>query len=420
MQRNLNVNLGNLSLSLSDAMDLANPSLAQHQQRTSFMMWHMGKKARLPEDRLEQGYIAALLHDVGAFSLEEKVALVRSEIQDTEPHSICGERLLAQVPLFKSSARLIRFHHRYWQDWHESIDNPLVFDTQLLALADFVERHIHRDAFILHQHEEIVAKVVAETGHAFHPEIVDIFRQVSLAEEFWLDLVSPRLYSILLHDNPVRTVEVEFGSLLEISNLFRNIIDFRSRFTSTHSSGVAAASAMLSRIFGLTDTEVRLMEVAGNLHDIGKLFVPNAILEKPGQLTKEAMNVVKGHPYYTFSVLKTIEGLERVAGWAAAHHEKLNGEGYPFRVSGSELSSCARILAVADIFTALAEDRPYRKGMIRKDIEEIMRSMAASGQLDARIVKLVFDSYDEIAPFVCERQAKTKAFYEREFAALRG
>ncbi|NOZ68666.1 MAG: HD domain-containing protein, partial [Deferribacteres bacterium] len=189
-------------------------------------------------------------------------------------------------------------------------------------------------------------------------------------------------------------------------------------FTATHSSGVAAAASILSRIFGLTEKETGLMEVAGNLHDIGKLAIPNDILDKPGKLSKEEFAVIRSHTYYTYSVINTIGGLQQIAEWAAYHHEKLDGSGYPFHCTYDELGTGSRIMMVADLFTALAEDRPYRAGMSREGIIQIIKQLADRKLLDRRIVNILFENFDEISSHVSEKQAVVKEFYENQFAFL--
>ncbi len=418
MQRQVTVNLGNLVLSLSDAMDLADPSLTQHQLRTAFVVWEMGKAAALPTERLEKTFIAALLHDIGAFSLEEKISLRNFEVEKVDDHCIRGEILLSNIPWLKESSKIIRFHHKEWQHWQESIENPLVFDSQLLCLADYVERKTSRDQYILHQHEDMISKIASLSGSLFHSEIVDLFLKISNREEFWLDLVSSKLYSFLLDAGPFRKIELDGSDISLISELFRNIIDFRSRFTSTHSSGVAASASMLSKFFGLTEAAIRLMEVAGNLHDIGKLAIPNSILDKSGKLTQEEMAIMKSHTYHTYSVINAIGGLQHIAEWAAYHHEKLDGSGYPFRCTAGELSTEARIMAVADIFTALTEDRPYRKGMSQDGVVRILKQFSDNRLLDTRIINLLFENYEEIYSYVAEKQAAAKDFYEKQFSFL--
>lgn len=419
MKRNTTVNLGSLVLSLSDVMELASPLLMQHQQRTAFVVWQMGNAARISNERLEKLFIAALLHDIGALSLEEKISIRNFEVENTQDHCIRGKFLLDNISWLKDSAQIIRFHHTEWQHWGESIENPLVFESQLLFLADYLERAIHREQYILHQHEDIILKIKSLSGSSIHPQVVDLFMSVSHSEGFWLDLVSQRLYYLLLNEGPFRKIEIDFSDISTISELFRNIIDFRSRFTSTHSSGVAASAAMIARIFGLTDTEISLMEVAGNLHDIGKLAIPNSILDKPGKLTKEEMSIIKSHTYYTYSVINSIGGVFKyIAEWAAYHYERLDGSGYPFHCVATELSTGSRILMVADIFTALVEDRPYRKGMSKDEIVKILKPLSDRRLLDTRIVDLLFENYNEIFTHVLEKQATTREFYEKQFAYI--
>lgn len=415
MQRQTEVNLFNLIISLSDAMDLASPSLIQHQQRTAFVVREMGKAARLSSKRMSDIFFAALIHDIGAFSLEEKISIRNSEVENVEYHCIRGELLLKNIPWLEESAKIIRCHHKEWQSWEESIESPFVLESQLLFLSDSLERAIHRDQYILHQHEDIISKITSMSGTLIHPEVVDLFISVSHTEEFWLDLVSPSLYSLLLHEAPFRKIELDFSDLSLMSELLRNIIDFRSRFTSTHSAGVAASASMLAKIFGLTDSEQRLMEVAGNLHDIGKLAIPNSILDKPGKLTKKEMSVMKSHTYYTYSVINAIGGLNHIAEWAAYHHERLDGSGYPFHCTASELSTGARIMMVADMFTALAEDRPYRKAVSKEGIVRIIKQFSGHRLLDARIANLLLENYNEISSYVAEKKAAAREFYEKQF-----
>jgi HD-GYP domain-containing protein (c-di-GMP phosphodiesterase class II) len=419
MQRNITVNLGNLVLSLSDAMDLASPDLIQHQQRTAYVVWDMARAAKLPNDRIEKCFIAALLHDIGAFSLEEKISLRNNENED-KTHCIRGGSLLSHISWLSNPSEIIKFHHNEWQTWNETIENQIVFDSQLVLLADYLERQIDRNRYILHQNQDITNKILSLSGSTFNPQIVELFLTVSNSEEFWLDIVSPRLYSLLLNEGPFRKIEIDHAEILLLSELFRNIIDFRSRFTSTHSSGVSASAAMLSKIFGFSKSDVELMEIAGNLHDLGKLAVPNSILDKPGKLTDEEMAVMKSHTYYTYFVINTIGGLRQIAEWAAYHHEKLDGSGYPFHCNEDEISTGSRIMMVADIFTALVEDRPYRKGMSRNEVIQILSKLKDKSLLDAKIVNLLFENYDDIFAYMSEKQSLAREFYEKQFSFISG
>ncbi len=168
----------------------------------------------------------------------------------------------------------------------------------------------------------------------------------------------------------------------------------------------------------MTDTEVQLMKIAGNFHDLGKLAIPNSILEKPGKLTEEEFAIIKQHTYYTYTILNTIGGIDQISEWAAFHHEKLDGSGYPFHVSSEKLTTGARIMAVCDIFVAIAEDRPYRKGMSEEKIKQVLKSQAKNGLLDDTIVNLLLENYHEALEAVREEQALAVDYYAKRLETV--
>lgn len=418
MLKELSVNFGNFLLSLSDSIDLASSQIASHQIRTAFIAWQIAKAASLPKERIENLFIASLFHDIGALSLEDKIKLHSFEEIGTDSHCILGEALFESAPLLAPAKKIVRHHHKPCHLWESTIDTPDAFDSQILYLADYLERKIDRNQFILHQVDGLNEKIISASGNLIHDDVVNLFLGISDREDFWLDLSSPRLYSILLHFGPFRRAEIDYDNIFSIASLFRNTIDFKSRFTATHSTGVAECAVMLSRIFGLTDTEIMQMELAGYFHDLGKLAVPNSILEKPGKLTKDEFAVIRQHTYFTYSVLNTIGGLDHIAEWAAFHHEKLDGAGYPFHIGAEKINTGSRIMAVADIFTAIAEDRPYRKGMERKKIETILKSQVENNALDKKIVNLLIENFEEISTHVKEKQTISREVFEMKFSNI--
>lgn len=418
MQRKVSANFGNLLLSLSEAMDLTSSKSSQHQQRTAFIAWEIAKAAELPAALLEKIFMAALLHDIGVVSVEEKVLLHKFKEYNLDVHCIRGEVLLNKVPWLSDISVIVRNHHREWSKWDKPIEDPDVLAAQIVFLADYIERLIDRELYILHQYQDIIENIKSLTGDVINPKVAAYFLEVAGREEFWLDLSSQRLYSLLLNSGPFKNVEIGIDGISAVAELFRDIIDFKSRFTSTHTSGVASCAEILSRLFGLTEIDVQLMKVAGNFHDIGKLLVPNSILEKPYKLTKEEFAVIKCHTYYTYYILNTIGGLQQIAEWASYHHEKLNGTGYPFKCKAEEINTGARIMAVADIFTAISEDRPYRKGMMKEEIFVILNDMVSTQSIDKHIVDLLFENYDLIDAYVKAAQKQAREFYESQFAIV--
>jgi len=325
---------------------------------------------------------------------------------------------LEQIPWLRKLSKIVRYHHRSWSDWDEGIENQLVLSSQIILLSDYVERLVDRNEYILHQTQDIVEKIEKLADTILNRKVIAYFAEVSRREEFWLDLASPRLYSLLLNNGPFSGVQIGIEDILLLSNMFRDLIDFKSRFTATHTTGVSECAVMLAELFDLAEYDVKLMRIAGNFHDIGKLIIPNSILEKPDKLTAAEYKIMKCHTYYTYYTLNSIGGLQRIAEWAAYHHEKLDGSGYPFHCTNEEIGRGSRIMAVADIFTAISEDRPYRKGMDKDEIYRILKKQADNNLLDKRIVALLFDNYEAIHLKVKEKQAEAFDFYEKRFISI--
>lgn len=143
-----NVNLGNILLSFSDAIDLANKSISAHQMRTAFTAWQIANSAKLPKNEIQKIFIAAILHDVGALTPEDKTRLHNFEETNAEPHCICGAALFESCPLLKESSEIIRWHHRPWNEWDTNIDSNDVFGAQVIYLADYLERLIDKNQYI--------------------------------------------------------------------------------------------------------------------------------------------------------------------------------------------------------------------------------------------------------------------------------
>ena len=167
--------------------------------------------------------------------------------------------------------------------------------------------------------------------------------------------------------------------LRNIASVFADVVDSKSEFTASHSEEVSFVAEGIARTMGLTDDLVQQIRVAALLHDIGKLSVPNSILDKPGKLTDEQWDVVRNHPAHTQSILGTIGAFEDVAHMAGDHHERPDGAGYPNGKSRGDLDVGGRVIAVADVYQALKADRPYREGLEESRVMEMLSESAGSG-----------------------------------------
>lgn len=161
---------------------------------------------------------------------------------------------------------------------------------------------------------------------------------------------------------PTEMEEYTDQEIRNIAETFAKIVDYKSSFTKNHSLGVAEIADKMADFYNFDPSHRIRFYFAAALHDVGKLIIPNDILEKPGKLTSDEFVQMKTHAYATFEVLNKIPGLEDIAILASRHHEKLDGSGYPFGLKEENLSFDEKLLACIDIYQALTESRPYKDG----------------------------------------------------------
>jgi HD-GYP domain-containing protein (c-di-GMP phosphodiesterase class II) len=396
---------------LSRAMDLISTAVVNHHNRVGYVAARLGDVLGLePFERFDL-LVAGLLHDVGALSLKSRLGALQFET-DGMLHSEAGYRLIKGQPRLRRVSRLVRHHHTNARFLERMPDaEPL---SNLLNLADRVDVLVRRDAPLAGQIAGIRERLRQSGPQVFRPEYLEAFLELSEDKDFLAKADKPGMY---LDETAagVPDVHLDLDELHEFSHLFSQIIDFRSRFTATHSGGVAATADWLAAGAGFDPTERRQMIIAGNLHDLGKLAVPQELLEKAAPLSREEFERIKLHALYSHDVLVDVDGLEQVRSWTGNHHERMDGAGYPYGVDSSHLGLGDRILTVADVFTAITEHRPYRAGMERDQAAGVLRCMVQAGALDSCMVGELLMRFDEANDVRVEAQQQAlgrfQAFY---------
>lgn len=408
----LKISFSELVSALSDAVDLISPVLNNHHKQVTYISYRIAEALNYPRERLADLITAGLMHDVGALDLSERIELLDFEEEEPYIHTIGGYVLLRDLNIFEKVGEIIKHHHRPWEYGEGSAcrDEPVHPESHILYLADRVAVSIDKSAGALNQVEDIYKKIKGQANSRFNPRFVEAFESISKTEAFWMDLVSPDL------DSRLKTIWSKFDrrlglkELFEVTRVFAKVIDFRSRFTAVHSSGVGAVAETIARKMSWPEMDCQKMAIAGNLHDLGKLAIRNHILEKPGKLTRAEYNIMKAHAYHGYYLLDKVSGLERINEYGSLHHERLDGSGYPFRVKGKALKEGSRIMAIADVFTAITEDRPYRRGMEDDRAIRVVERMGLDHKLDAAIIALVKDNFEEMNHY--RRKAQQQAARE--------
>jgi HD-GYP domain-containing protein (c-di-GMP phosphodiesterase class II) len=414
---NIRIKLSDIVLSFSKALDFVNPAVTNHHMRVAIIASEIAREFGISRQEIADIFLASTLHDIGAFSLKDRLATLEFEVKTPYLHAERGYALLKDKGLnsFNDIAKIIRYHHTPWAEgrgsYFVSNNEKIPTGSHIIHLADRIAILIDEQHDALNQGSRIVEVIKAHSNKTFMPELVEAFEGLSAKEYFWFDTASPEIDRIVSDRNILPEVDLDIDSLLKISGLFSHIIDYRSPFTAVHSAGVSAVATLLAQMIGFSDIECKLMSIAGYLHDIGKLAVPSEILEKPARLSNEEFNIMKSHVYHSYRILETVSGLDIINTWASFHHERMDSKGYPFHLSGGELSIGSRVMAVADVFTAITEDRPYRKGISGEEALKIIEDMARNGSLDQSIVGIASSYFRHLNDIRINAQSKAAAEY---------
>lgn len=342
---------------------------------------------RYSQKELRDICVLAMLHDIGAYKTEDINQLLAFETQSVGNHSIYGYLFLKHFSPFRELSPVVLHHHSSLEDMQSL--SPL--HQKLSQLFHFADRlDIARQKGPVGK-QDMIGLLQRGRGRLFDPALVDVLLEEELLNALFDENAGDASdYQAFLHSAQWR--EEELTSLITLIVLS---IDFRSPQTVTHTIATTCISAFLGRLMGLSEEEIETLQLGTWLHDIGKAGIPVDILEKNGKLDDRQFQVMRSHIQLTNQILEgnVTQELQRIA---ARHHEKLNGSGYPDGLSAQELTVSQRIVAVADVFSALSGVRSYKAAFPKSKVSSLLQQMADNNQLDAGIIEIALAHYDEI------------------------
>jgi putative nucleotidyltransferase with HDIG domain len=294
-----------------------------------------------------------------------------------------GADIITKLGMGEFAAEAVRSLDEHWDGsgYPDSIKGEQI---PLLARICAVAQHL--DIFSAGRGAQNAIDTLEErSGTWFDPQLVRIALSLHRRGTLWAncspgDREEDTRQAVLDLDTGTRH-KLEPGQVDQICEAFADVVDAKSHFTFRHSMGVADAALGIAETMGLPANRVQLVRRAALLHDIGKLSVSNTILDKRSVLSASEWKAVHQHPRITRLILERVRSFREMAIIAGEHHEKLDGSGYPDRLKARDLSRESRIIAVADVFGALSEDRPYRAGLNLEDTLSIMKKYSPH-QLD--------------------------------------
>jgi putative nucleotidyltransferase with HDIG domain len=414
---------------LTFALDLTENAVPGHSLRTCLLGMRLAETVHLPENELTSLYYALLLKDIGCADHVTRLSQLMGS-DDRNPWSLQGSpndfgsnplllqhlwrQVLPGVPVPADLGRLAGLEARLGTDLTgdseteqhrgaETMRHLSMSEATIAAVANINERwdgsgplgkrgeQIPRlaricsvaqvlDAFATEHGPETALRMLrARRGTWFDPELVRAVQILHTSGRLWThcqprDVEATRTEVLLLDpgvSSPLTSERVD-----RICEAFGNVVDAKSPFTYHHSLGVTEVAEAMARELNLAPERISLVRRAAFLHDIGKLAVPNHILDKRGRLDAREWSIITRHPKISGSILRRVSAFRELASLAAEHHERLDGSGYPFGLRADQLSLESRLIAMADSYSAMAENRPYRPGLqVKVILEEIGRDV---------------------------------------------
>lgn len=348
-----------------------------HGERVGYISIRLGYLLGMRGKELFFLLVAGLMHDIGAVG---GFSAYHGDYRLMEKHSELGAEIISRLPFGGELSEAIRYHHQT----PRTHQNDLLM-AKIISLADKADIFMGRSKNTYDDRARVAAYVKSLLNRDFYPEVGEAFLQLAEEEAFWLDLNQGELlestldFLIRRNGNNICTDLGEVCSLIygevfteRLAEVFAYLIDQKSTFTGRHSRTVSENVSALAEGLGWDKEQCRDIKLAGLLHDLGKLAIPQKILDKPGSLNDDEVQIIRTHTYYSYKLLSSAGFSRRIVEWAAYHHERLDGRGYPFRVPADSLTMGSRLMAIADIYSALTEDRPYREGLAKAKAMEII------------------------------------------------
>lgn len=374
---------------ISNVLKMQNPKLLDHGSRVGYLVAKMMEIQEESKKDILESYMLGLLHDVGAYKTEEIDQLLLFETERVFEHSVYGYLIMKVSEVMENKVDAILHHHTPWKQLVKmNVQNSQL--ANLIFLADRVEIYIRT----LNKH--ITAEIL-EKMDCFSKENIDLFCRADEKFNFQRRLLD----GSYINDTERYLYQASFSEeeMKKIIRMIAFLIDFRSECTVTHTITMVSTAVSLGNLMNLDKQKIDEIYTGAYIHDLGKIAIPLEVLEKPGKLDYDEMEIMKTHVILTGNIISGHVS-DNVYKIAMRHHEKLDGKGYPYGIGEEDMSLEEKIVAVADIFSALTGKRSYKDIMPKDKVVSIMQQMAEHHQIAKEVVKILIDNYETVEDLV--------------------
>jgi HD-GYP domain-containing protein (c-di-GMP phosphodiesterase class II) len=397
------------------------PALGDHHMRVAILSWAVATNMGLGSLTVKVLVRASLVHDLGMFlsnpwwddepheDHEDEAAIdywesisalegLQEELSQRggiPRHARTGYDLIRRLPPLEKLAPLILLHHHPYRILKDlDLEEEKKTAAAIMNACDRLA-----GAFLLKEDGPLsrkrILKMLASLAASgeLDPNAVSVLQKLlEKRDHLWSSMTYPNWWQRELLSIADEVVFLSLDELSHFMETLSQVIDAKSPFTKKHTLHVVQTAVFLGKEMGLTEREIKTLRLAAFMHDLGKIATPNAILHKAHSLTPEEWTLMRQHVYLSYLLFKDFDKLNDVAFVAATHHERLDGSGYPWGVSGDQLTLLSLILQVADIYAAMREDRPYRKGFPHEKATESLKKSASEGKISGAAVEALVRS----------------------------
>lgn len=372
---------------IRNALNLIDSRLIDHGERVAYIIYKiLSVENKCTKSEIADIVILAIFHDIGAYKTEEIDNMLEFETKSVWQHSIYGYLFIKNLSPLGELADSILYHHF-------SFDKLCLVDSKNKSIASLIHLADRLDVALNKKNFDFVKTFVPLKDKKFEGKYIDLFIMADKKYNI-IDKIHNKTYSDEISEL-ISDIELSYSQIKQYLEMLVYSIDFRSNVTVTHTITTVSISIEIAKALKMPDVSLKKIYYGSLLHDIGKIAIPLNILEKQGSLNDLEMEVMKSHINLTESILKNYVN-DDILKIASRHHEKIDGSGYPYGLKGDVLSINERIVAVADIISALSGERSYKKEFDKYQIIKILQDMSKENKICPNIVNVVVNNYDLI------------------------
>lgn len=385
-------------------LEIMDEKVMKHCEITGYILYKMMEAENAyTKEELAEFTMIGLVHDIGLIKTAYKKDLTEHITKKVWAHSIYGYLFLKYLTPLGDKANVVLYHHLDYELTHQ-IPGDFWKVTSYLALADKMDIFMRMN------------------DGSMEPDYFVKYKDIKFSEKALKAFYRANSkYNIMenLQDGSYTEELNELLSSVHFSEVYKRdylqmliyIIDFRSQQTVFHTLATRIFAVEIGKLMHLSDTDLEILYYGALLHDVGKIAIPLSILEAPRRLTDAEMRIMRAHVQITEMILNGVID-DSVLQAAIRHHEKMDGTGYPRGINDESLTTVQKVIAVADILSALYGKRSYKEAFDPERIKNIMQSDADNGKICPVATMVVIDHFDEIIESYEKQREETLGIYE--------